>query len=182
MTFNFVPLEAKRIDLSDVRDVERERLKVTFLEGQTLFFKVDLRSGLNGARLILDTENRFRVSIEDAMRLRNTAFNEFRDARLRRTRGQRFIDRLMSIDPSFQPRFKGKTIENLFEEFEVVVSTGNEYRASNLVIGEQLVLNAGTRYSNPWEYRVPWGTVVSAESIMLEPLSMQIAALVAIGR
>jgi len=165
MPIEIVPVKAHRIDLSNVEDVDRERLKITFENGEELFFRVDLRHAIPG--LLLDAEQ------GNGRKLIETTSALFYHERVLRSRSQRFQDwRRKLVKPSYRLSFNGWTMEKVIDSIEVELDVGSDDYPNTLGIGKSLQVIYGTYYSDPYKVFTSWGKVVAIESITLPAISL----------
>ena len=170
MPFELVPNDACHIDVSNIKDVERERLEVTFENGHKLYFKVDPRSWSGIPRLLVDYGNGYGHGFEHARELRKEQFVRFRTARYDRSWFKRCADKIHKLYvPNFRWRFDGWSVEKLFDEFVIELYVGNENVSCGLAIGNTLELTCGTFQGAAFPVYMLWGLVTSIESVTLEP-------------
>jgi len=178
MPFRQIPITSTYIDVSEIEDLERERLKVTFNNGNSLLFRVDIRYGRAAPRLLVDVGEAGSPSYFTARNLRAELFDQFRRDRYDRTWANRAVDSLHKLfNSDFRPRYDGWSVSRLFEEFFVELPLGDQYRACGLVVGQTLQLHYGTYFSDPASYYLSsWGIVTEVESIVLQPTSFRTVA------
>ena len=170
MPFELVPNDACHIDVTKVKDVERERLKVTFQNGHILYFGVDPSSWSGRPRLLVDYGDEYGHGFEHARALRKEQFEHFRTAKYDRSWFKRCVDQIHKFYvPNFRWRFDGWSVEKLFDEFVIELYVGNEYKSCGLAKGHVLELTCGTLRGTVLPVYMRWGSVTSIESVTLEP-------------
>lgn len=175
MPFVFVPIEATRIDVSEITDVERERLKVTMTHGETLYFTVNLRNGRQHPRLLLDLKYGDGNGLGRNRELHKDLARKFYVKRVYRKPLKRLMIRIHKFaDPHYWVSFVGWSPQRVFDELEIEVSMGSDREPGWLGVGRQLKVSYGTYYNDPLTEYLPftWGDVEKIESITLPATSL----------
>lgn len=149
MVFILVPVEAQRIDVSEVGDIERERLRVVFKDGDELFFRVSMQyeNGFSRLAMVLDPS-----LSEDGRVLQSEMVVRFYNERVYRSFGTIVRDALFRL-PYTRP-YANWTIEQVASKLEVRLEMGRpngagKVFASDLQVGALLTVEYGTQYSDP---------------------------------
>ena len=175
MSIDLKPLKAQRIDLSNIVDIERERLRIIFKNGTVLYFKVSTAHGVGyEPRLILDSSTSHGVFVNhyDSRNLFETLARRFYDIKVQRSWIRETYERIrILMDPFYSAPYLGWSTEKLFEEFEVELKIGSEWKPSGL--GVYLELKYGTRNGTMKLTHFEPSKVESVGSILLAPLSLK---------
>ncbi len=144
MPFSLVPVEAYRVDISGVEDVQRERLSVTFEDGTVLLFGLMTRGpiGEYSPRLVLDY-----AANRAGKELQKKLVRRFYDEYVKPTLG------LLSWLRGEKSPYRGWSWEKLHDRVEVTFKMGRDggggpWYAGHLQVGQALELQFGTRTSD----------------------------------
>lgn len=165
MTISLVPVDLVRVDLSDVEDVERERLIICFEGGAELAFRIDL----SGPWLVLDPTHRHKGGGCEGEKLLKKCVDRFYEDHVVRPWHKRLADLLLGR----KALNSNWPYQRVWDEIRVEVAMGNEAQPSAIVLGYHLEVDYGTRYRAGGKFFLAeLGAVVSTKSITLEPMSL----------
>lgn len=164
MSIKMKPVAAFVVDVSGVQDIERERLKVTFENGRTLFFAVAVSSP-KYPQLVLDRIS----SLGDENELVDYFAEKF-------YRDYSWWDRLSNkvrhfFDLRGYASSKDLTYRQVHDQLRIELFMGNDLRASPLCVGHLLKVIYMTGSSNPRHQSVSWGLVQSIDEYTIQPTS-----------
>lgn len=175
MPFKLQPAEAYTVDISEVTDIERERLKVTFENGKELYFSVSSFGNASYPLLELDHSKGIMAGPGDGDELLDYLAQLFYADNIARSKLQHIGDWFLRTFARRHRPHPDWTLRTVKEQLLVELFGGIERRPSNLCVGRVLEVTYGTQYSNPVPYTILWGDVTSVESYVIPPRAVIVA-------
>ena len=175
MAIKLRPVEAHVIDLSEVEDIDREQLKVTFEDGSVLYFGIGT-SYQTRSYLVMKRGWPVDRDTREVRKLVKQFTKSFWRQRMTFSVWQRSVNWLRELlDDHYHRPTKDWTYDRLERELEVLLPLGNERNPSALRIGSFLYLEYGVRDWTPETGYAPFGTVVSIDAYTVTSQSFPVS-------